>query len=100
MIGEALRLIRVFYDLKQTEAASRLGISQSYLSEIEKGTKVPSLDLLRKYSEIFDLPQSSIMYFAENLDRPDKPAAYVAGKILSLLQFIEQKSGRTEDQKP
>lgn len=36
MLSEALRLIRVFHDMKQTELAQRLGISKSYLSEIEK----------------------------------------------------------------
>lgn len=29
MLGEALRLIRVFHDLKQSELAERLEISQS-----------------------------------------------------------------------
>ena len=37
MLSEALRLIRVFHDLKQTELADRLGVSKSYLSEIESG---------------------------------------------------------------
>ena len=37
MLSEALRLIRVFHDMKQTELADRLSISKSYLSEIEGG---------------------------------------------------------------
>lgn len=42
MIGEALRLIRVYHDLKQSDLADRLGISQSHLSEIERSKKAPS----------------------------------------------------------
>ncbi len=43
MLGEALRLIRVFHDLKQNELARQLGVSQSHLSDIERGEKTPSL---------------------------------------------------------
>jgi transcriptional regulator with XRE-family HTH domain len=96
MIGEALRLIRVFYDLKQTEAAAKLGVSQSYLSEVEKGIKTPSLELLGKYAEAFDLPASSILYFAENVDNPRTAPAFVAKKIVRILQFIEQKSDQRD----
>ena len=39
MQSDALRLVRVFHDMSQTALAERLGISKSYLSEIEKGEK-------------------------------------------------------------
>lgn len=99
MIHEALRLIRVYHDLKQVEAAKRVGISQSYLSELERGAKSPPLDILKKYSDTFDIPVSSIMYFSENIDgnRNSKTTSFVAKKIISLLQFIEQRSGRAND---
>lgn len=99
MIHEALRLIRVYHDLKQIEAAKRVGISQPYLSELERGTKSPPLDVLNKYSDAFDIPVSSIMYFSENIDGKgnSKTTNFVAKKIISLLQFIEQRSGRAHD---
>ena len=95
MLNEALRLIRVFHDLKQTEAADKLGISKSYLSEIEKGPKEPSLEVLRKYEEAFGIPVSSILFFSENLGRaPAKEHArtFVAEKILRLMKFLESRS--------
>lgn len=100
MINEALRLIRVYHDLKQVEAAKRIGISQSYLSELERGTKSPPLDVLKRYSEAFDIPVSSIMYFSENIGegKSSKATQFVAKKIISLLQFIEQRSGRVDDE--
>ena len=98
MINEALRLIRVFHDLKQTQAAEKLGISQSYLSEIERGAKTPTLDTIEKYSEIFGIPASSILFFSENLDGSTKGSAtkFVAGKILALMQFLEQRSSSVD----
>ena len=50
MLAQALRLIRVFHDVKQNELAARLGISKSHLSEIESGRKQPRLELIERYS--------------------------------------------------
>lgn len=95
MLGEALRLIRVFNDLKQKQLAERLGISTSHLSEVEKGVKSPSLDLLERYSIEFSIPVSEIMFFSENIEKAKTGAGIrnrIASKVLNLLQFIEAKS--------
>lgn len=98
MLNEALRLIRVYHDMKQSEAAVKLGLSKSYLSEIERGHKEPSLEVIRKYEAAFDIPASSIMFFSENMDNPHAPSeraqTAVASKILRLMQFLEERSGR------
>jgi transcriptional regulator with XRE-family HTH domain len=96
MLGEALRLIRVYHDLKQSEAAEKLGVSKSYLSEIEKGRKEPTLETIRKYESVFDIPMSSIMFFSENLGKnapKERARTLVASKILKLMQFLEERSG-------
>lgn len=98
MLSEALRLIRAYHDISQTQLCSELGISNSYLSEIESGKKSPSLDLLKKYSEYFDVPVSSLIFFSENLDNTkitDKFRVGVARKIVSLLKWVEQKNKST-----
>ena len=95
MINEALRLIRVFHDLKQVEAAARLGISKSYISEIERGDKTPSLDLIEKYSSVFKMPVSAIMFFAEELPHAkggERVRSKIAGKVIDILRFVEKKS--------
>ena len=45
MVGEALRLLRIFNGYKSTELAEKLGISQSYVSEIENNKKQPTMGL-------------------------------------------------------
>lgn len=97
MLGEALRLIRVYHDLKQKQVAQRLDISTSYLSEIEKGHKTPTLDVIQRYSDTFDIPVSSIMFFAETVRDGkgyDRARSFVAGKMISLMQFLEARSER------
>ena len=99
MINEALRLIRVYHDMRQSEVAKKLGISSSYLSEIEKGTKKPTLELVEKYGVLFQVPASSIMFFSENMNKGrayEKARGFVAGKIISLMQFLEDRAERVE----
>jgi transcriptional regulator with XRE-family HTH domain len=93
MLGEALRLIRTFHGLSQTEGAEKLGISKSYLSEIESGRKVPTLQLIERYGDIYELPVSSILFFSENLGRGgsyEEARRFVAKKVIALMRFIDK----------
>jgi transcriptional regulator with XRE-family HTH domain len=95
MLAEVLRLIRVYHDLNQKEAAEKLKISKSYLSEIESGVKTPTLPLIEAYAAEFKIPPSAILFFAESRDgdkTSDKAKQFVSNKILRLLQYIEERS--------
>ena len=97
MFGEALRLVRSFHDMNQSELALELGISRSYLSEIESSRKVPSLELLQKYASRFDIPLSALVFFSEQVDGPardKKVREFLGNKAIALLQWIEQKQKR------
>ena len=98
MLNEALRLIRAYHDISQTQLCSELGVSNSYLSEIESGKKSPSLELLKKYSERFDVPVSSLLFFSENLDNKtitDTLRVGAARKVVSILHWAEQRNGQS-----
>jgi transcriptional regulator with XRE-family HTH domain len=95
MVNDALRLMRVFHDMTQTELASSLGISKSHLSEIESGKKNPTLSLLDRYGEVFGVPTSSILFFSENMENAsagEKARTLVSSKILALMRFIAERS--------
>ena len=95
MLNEALRLVRVYHDMKQSEAADKLGISRSYLSEIESNKKKPNLELVEKYATVFSMPVSSILFFSEQVgsEKPfDIARSMVAGKVLKLLKFLEERA--------
>jgi transcriptional regulator with XRE-family HTH domain len=95
MLAEALRSMRVYHDMSQTELSQRIAMSCSTISMLEKGTKNPSLETLAKYSQAFNVPVSSIMFFSEELagDGVTKPIRKtVAKKIIAVLNWIAERS--------
>lgn len=99
MLSEALRLLRVFHDMRQNELAEMLDVSKSYISELENGNRIPSLDMIQKYSTLFKVPVSSIMFFSENIEGVQKKQTVVpkakgviASKIITFLQMIENRT--------
>lgn len=65
--GKALHLIRVYHDITQTQLAEGLGISRSFVSNLESDNKSPSLETLAEYAEFFNTPVSQIIRFQEGL---------------------------------
>lgn len=99
MLNEALRLLRVFHDHSQKELAEKLSISKSHISEVEAGKKTPTLGLLDKYAEVFNIPVSSILFFSENFQDgsfSEKARHRVSSKILAIMNFIAERAGRNE----
>lgn len=75
MLGETLKRLRGIYGYSAKEMSDRLGISSSYLSEIERGKKPPTLDLLNRYSSVLGIKTSSLIRFSEEFDCAEKHGA-------------------------
>ncbi len=101
MINEALRLLRVYHDVSQTELAQQLGLSNSYVSELESGKKQPTLDALEKYARHFEIPVSSLIFFSEQLASKDRDALRkgIARKVITLLNWVVEKNDRPRPDK-
>jgi transcriptional regulator with XRE-family HTH domain len=67
-----------------------------YLSEIESGKKKPSLAILERYGQIFEVPVSSILFLVENFEcQPQNRKTFVSLKILALLDFLANRSHKS-----
>jgi len=95
MINKALKLIRQFHKVKQSDLADKFSMSKSYLSEIESGKKPVSFELLEKYSSEFDISASSLVFFSESLSRKkgvsEKFRSAFSGKILEIMEWFVDK---------
>ena len=100
MLNEALRLVRVFHDLNKTQTADRVGLSKSYITELERGDKKVTMEVLEKYADAFSMPLSSLMFFAEqagNTSPAEKTRTFVAGKALKMLDWISIVTAERDD---
>lgn len=62
-----LREIRRIREISQKDMAKKLGISQSYLSELEARKSIPSFLTLKKLSNVLEVcPIRIINFFEEN----------------------------------
>ncbi len=100
MVGEVLRLLWIFSGYKSAELAEKLGISQSYVSEIENNKKQPTMDILDKYASVFEMKKSTLL-FAKALENDvevqndKKQKVALAGmKLLKILERV----GKFEDE--
>ena len=91
MLNEALRLVRLFHNQSQTQVADGISLSKSYISEIEGGKKKVSMEVLERYSQHFNIPVSSLMFFAERTaegGRSEHLRTYVAAKVVKMLDWL------------
>jgi transcriptional regulator with XRE-family HTH domain len=91
MVNESLKLIRLYWGKTQQEMAAELGVSQSYISEVEKSKRDVTLGLLEKYSNILHVPMSQLLLFAENVEGAPpmgRGKVFVAGRVLDFLKVL------------
>ena len=94
LINEALRLLRLYAGLSQKQMAEELGISQSMISDLERGTKSATLEVLERYSDATNVRMSQLLFFAEEIagEPPQKRGRpFIAGRVLALLESLAPK---------
>jgi transcriptional regulator with XRE-family HTH domain len=60
MTGDELKNVRLAFSWTQNDAAERLGVTQAYLSMVERGTRVVSPDLASRVVKVFDVPPTAL----------------------------------------
>ena len=76
-VGEAIRTLRKNEFLNQEEFAASVGITQSYLSLIEKGHKKPSLEVLQQMADILNTPLPVLFWFGIEKEDVSEEKQYI-----------------------
>lgn len=64
-IGEVIRIFRIANDWNIKEFAKKNKVSSTYITEVEKGNKSPSLKILQKFAEVLKVNLSDIFCIYE-----------------------------------
>jgi len=97
MINEALMIARLYWGYTQKEMAGALDVSQAMVSEIERGAKSVTFDMLDRYSQALGVRKSQLMFFAEEIEGEApvrKGRLIVAEKALRLLDRLKPAETR------
>ena len=63
-LGKSIRKLRKQKDISQIEFAAMIGMSQSYLSLVEKEHRKPSTDMVEKVASALEIPLPLMLWFA------------------------------------
>jgi transcriptional regulator with XRE-family HTH domain len=94
-IGEKLKKLREQKNLTLREAAEKIGMAYSYISQIENG-KVPSLDKLNKLCDLYGVKVSSL--FGEEIE-PDDGLKQMGVEWIAFSKEMEQQNISVEELK-
>lgn len=63
-LGQALRKIRVQKEMTQTAVCKKAKLSQTYLSQVEKGYKEPRKETVKKLCKVYGVPPIVLAWMA------------------------------------
>ncbi|HXY23311.1 MAG TPA: helix-turn-helix domain-containing protein [Candidatus Acidoferrum sp.] len=106
IISERLRSIRQEKQISQGELERRTGLKRCYISRVENGHTIPSIDTLEKLARAMEIPLYQIFYDGD--EPPAPPPALPARKSANdawgfegdsarFLQRLRQLLGRISD---
>ena len=94
-IGSTIRGYRLEKGLSQGDIEKRTGLLRCYLSRVENGHTVPSLETLTKIAQALELPLAQ--FFSENGDRSGGAMPKVSDDELRFLTQIRRYSANLND---
>jgi transcriptional regulator with XRE-family HTH domain len=95
-IGETIRNFRLHKGMSQGDIEKRTGLLRCYLSRVENGHTIPSLDTLAKIANAMEVPLAQ--FFADNIsDNGSKPLPQLSEDEIRFLSQIRRYSSSLND---
>src|SRR5215470_16686168 len=88
LIGERLRQLREHKNLSQGDVEKASGLLRCYVSRVENGHTVPSLETLERFAAALDVPLYQLFYTGG-----DDPSTPHLSARKSLEELAEEQSG-------
>ena len=95
-IGETIRNYRLQKGMSQGDIEKRTGLLRCYLSRVENGHTIPSLDTLAKIATAMDVPLAHF-FTEQNRDNGNRAAPQLAEEEVRFLTQIRRYSSSLND---
>lgn len=97
-IGEKIKTLRTDKKLSMRELGDKLGVSHAHISKLEKGINSPSMDLLEKIAQFFNIDVS--YFFSKEEDMFTKDEGDIINEQDLSLESLKGKYNLEIDGKP
>jgi transcriptional regulator with XRE-family HTH domain len=94
-IGETIRNYRLQKGMSQGDIEKRTGLLRCYLSRVENGHTIPSLDTLAKIANAMDVPLGH--FFADHRNGSSKTLPHLTEDEVRFLSQIRRYSANLND---
>ncbi len=95
MIGATIRALRLQRGLSQGDIEKKTGLLRCYLSRVENGHTVPSLDTLSKIAQSLEIPLAQ--FFSETPAQAEVPLQKISDDELRFLTQIRRYSSNLNE---
>ena len=76
------KILRLCNDLQIPDLANKIGITQQYVRDIEKGNRYPSDKVWEKYCDVFEISVEKFRYFEQIVEKADDNSLNSYQKVL------------------
>ena len=92
MLRTIVKPIRIANDMSTKEVAQGMGVRQSFVSDLENGTRNITMGSLSKMAEVYDIPVSQIMLFDEKQEEQNLNYRQTLLMVLKYYEYEKDKS--------
>jgi transcriptional regulator with XRE-family HTH domain len=92
VIGEKLKTLREQKNMSQGDVEKRTGLLRCYISRVENGHTVPSVDTLEKMARALEVPMYRLFTDAAQIKKPNIPAEFVPSRAVRSKQDQELRA--------
>lgn len=92
VIGDKLKALRAQKNLSQGDIEKRSGLLRFYISRVENGHTVPSVDTLEKVARALEAPMYRLFTDEEHVKKPNLPAEAIRSRATNSKQDRELRA--------
>jgi len=92
VIGDKLKSLRWQRKLSQGDIEKRTGLLRCYISRVENGHTVPSVDTLEKMARALEVPMYRLFTDEAHVKKPNIPAETIRSRAVRSKQDVEMRA--------